>query len=141
LIERIADEHLRKAIQEEVRSLRNSREFGLVFERHFPENVSLPSHPIRRGARVTLRNSDTLEPIGVVLSVAGSEASVMDEKGGICRLPVDQLVVVKMFGEAVYPGLEDLGHVGRPSEHPPHIIINGENYHALQALQYIYEAS
>jgi adenine-specific DNA-methyltransferase len=52
LVAQIADEHLRKAIAAEVRELKRSKKFGLVFEEHLPETVRLPNLPIAEGELV-----------------------------------------------------------------------------------------
>lgn len=52
LLGRIEDDALRRALSVEVARLRESKDFGLVFERHVPENVRLLNHPIRRGVKV-----------------------------------------------------------------------------------------
>lgn len=140
LLERIEDSHLRAAIQTEIRTLKSSREFGLVFERHFPENVSLPSHPVRRGTKVRLRNADSPDALGIVSAVRGESAEVVCLDGGSRKIPRKNLVVVKSFGEAIYPGLEPLGEVNAAGDRAPHIVINGENYHTLQTLLYLFES-
>jgi hypothetical protein len=52
---------------------------------------------------------------------------------------VDELIVVKPFGEAIYPCLTPIGKVAKGGDRPWHAAINGENYHALQLLLYLYE--
>lgn len=44
-IAQIPDERLRKAIAAEVRELKKTKKFGLVFEEHLPETVRLPNLP------------------------------------------------------------------------------------------------
>ena len=41
LLSRVSDEALRAALEGEIARLRHARDFGLVFERHIPENVRL----------------------------------------------------------------------------------------------------
>lgn len=48
---------------------------------------------------------------------------------------------MKRFGEPAYPALEPLGSVRRAEDRPFHTVINGENYHALQLLRYLYRGS
>jgi len=50
-IEQTHDEALRARIAREVELLRDSRRFGLVFDRHVPESVRLPDHPVRKASR------------------------------------------------------------------------------------------
>ncbi len=52
LLGRVDDPSLRASLQVEVDRMRSTKDFGLVFEKHMPENVRLYSHPARRGLRV-----------------------------------------------------------------------------------------
>src|SRR4026209_1382500 len=49
LIAQIPDERLKKAIAGEVKALKKTKKFGLVFEEHLPETVRLPGLPVREG--------------------------------------------------------------------------------------------
>lgn len=49
LIARIADPWLRADLGKEAARLRDTKDFGLVYERHLPETSRLPNHPVRRG--------------------------------------------------------------------------------------------
>lgn len=139
LVERIPDPALRQSIEVELRALRSNREFGLVFERHFPENVLLPSYPVRRGSLVKLRGASTPEDVGIVTQIAAPNAAIRMADGELRHHHLDELVVIKRFGESIYPGLSSLGSINDDAEGRPHVVINGENYHVLQSLTYIYE--
>jgi adenine-specific DNA-methyltransferase len=52
LLVRVQDQDLRAAMSREVERLRDTKDFGLVFERHIPENVRLYSRPGKRGVTV-----------------------------------------------------------------------------------------
>ncbi len=54
-------------------------------------------------------------------------------------LPKSDLVVVREFGDAVYPGLVSTGRVARGGDKPAHVVINAENFHALETLLYTHE--
>lgn len=135
-IGQIGDETLRARIAREVELLRGSRRFGLVFDRHLPESVRLPGHPIRKGVKVTRRDESTP---GASWRVTGftdvaKSAAILDGDGG--EAPTDDLVVVREFGEPVYPGLRSVMRIANGAEDAPwHTVINGENYHVLQALR------
>lgn len=149
LIGRIADDHLRTELRAAAADLRKITDFGLVFEAHLPETVRLHHHPIRRGAKVTYRDiadqsifevvsvdktAVTLrrlrQPNGSALS--RPEADAVEDK----RAPLDLLVAVAEFGDSIYPGLRSLGTVTRGADRPAHVVIQGENHHALEALQF-----
>ena len=54
-------------------------------------------------------------------------------------LPVDALVCVAQFGEPIYPYLQPLGTVcNAPDSDLWHTLIEADNYHALQLLEYLY---
>lgn len=67
----------------------------------------------------------------------------VDEKfhpsGGEIDLPAADLVPIIKFGTPVFPGLVPTGEMLRGGDRPFHTVINGENFHALEALLYAYE--
>ena len=135
LIGQILDESLRGRLAREVELLRGSRRFGLVFDRHLPESVRLADHPIRKGIRVALRDESRAETWTVQrFTDRTREVAVLDGDGG--EQPVSDLIVVREFGEPIYPGLHSVERIANGSEDAPwHVVINGENFHALQALR------
>ena len=135
LISRIDDEALRDRLAREVDLLRGSRRFGLVFDRHLPESVRLPDHPIRKGIRVALRDESTVEAWTVDrFTDRTREVAVLSGEGG--ERHVSELIVVREFGEPIYPGLRSVERIENgPADAPWHVVINGENFHALQALR------
>jgi adenine-specific DNA-methyltransferase len=54
LIAQIPGEKLRLALAAEVKSLKRTKNFGLVFEEHLPETLRLPLLPVRPGELVAL---------------------------------------------------------------------------------------
>ncbi|MEV8274321.1 site-specific DNA-methyltransferase [Microbacterium sp. NPDC077184] len=147
LIERIADPHLRAQIAEEVAKLVERKDFGLVFQRHLPEDLEVPGTRPRRGDVVRLR-ADTDKQNYVVLSVRGGAASVIAVDAAKQTIEgrepathaFDDLVVVKDFSVPIYPGLEALGEISRGGDKPTHVVIEGENYYALETLLYTHES-
>jgi adenine-specific DNA-methyltransferase len=135
LIGQVADEALRARLAREVELLRGSRRFGLVFDRHLPESVRLPDHPIRKGVKVGLRDESTTDNWRVAGFTDTSRAiAILDGDGG--ERPTAELVVIREFGEPVYPGLRSVERIANgPEDAPWHTVLNGENYHALQALR------
>lgn len=135
LISRVDDDTLRTRLAHEVDLLRGSRRFGLVFDRHLPESVRLPDHPIRKGIRVALRDESSAETWVVDhFTDRTREVAVLSGDGG--ERHVSELIVVREFGEPIYPGLRSVERIENgPADAPWHIVINGENFHALQALR------
>lgn len=153
------DPVLAATLTREVDALRDGRKFGLVFNRHLPESVRLPNHPVKRGVKVALRNpqaaivngrsagraaqaaKDTTWRVTKVEKADTGErvAWLAGPDGEIETQPrqVADLVVIREFGEPVYPGLKSVGRIDRGKKgDPTHLVINGENHHALQALQF-----
>lgn len=146
LIERIPDPHLRAQIADEVAKLVEHKDFGLVFQRHLPEDLEVPGIRPRRGDVVRLR-ADADKRNYVVLSASGGAASVIAvdaakqtiEGSEPTTHPYDELVVVKDFSTPIYPGLAPLGEINRGDDRPTHVVIQGENYYALETLLYTHE--
>jgi len=147
LIARVGDDPLRAELAAALSDLRKTRDFGLVFERHLPETVRLPHHPFRRGAKVAFRDGHD-KSIFQVARLSKGEATIRrirrpdgsaldrDEKRETRIVPRSQLVVVAEFGDPIYPGLTHLGSIHRGGDKPAHLIVNGENHHVLEALQF-----
>jgi adenine-specific DNA-methyltransferase len=56
------------------------------------------------------------------------------------KFPISALAVVRSFGEPIYPALIPIDRVERGgTEKPWHVLINADNFHALQLLLYCYE--
>jgi len=135
LLEKVADPGLRAELRAAVDKVRAKRNFGLVFESHLPERVRLPEYPVRRGTTVVRRADKNSGPMKVE-GVRRSQATVMTDDGTRETVPVDDLVVVAEFGEPVYPGLTSVGSIRRGGDKPAHVVINAENHHALEMLQF-----
>lgn len=140
-IAEIADASLRQAIGEEVSKLKKRTRFGLVFEEHQPEVVPIHGARIKRGERVALRTGN-LTDIWRVLSIKNGHAQCEKDKDAAIResFPVAQLIVVRRMGAAIYPSLTPMDSVknGDPTQ-PHHILIEADNYHALQLMLFPYE--
>jgi len=136
LLGKIENVALRDELRAAVDRVRAKRSFGLVFESHLPERVRLHDHPIRRGVNVVRRDEADEAFQGTVEGVSRGEATVTVPDGSTHRVPVADLVVTAEFGEPIYPGLTRLGSIDRGGDKPAHIVINAENHHALEMLQF-----
>jgi len=148
LLDKVQDAALRADLRSQIDRLKQKRSFGLVFEQHIPERVRLPQHPIRVGSQVVTRDADdsptyevtSLEDgvatIEVIRDSDGAYLTAPEHDGHGEHAPIDSLVVISDFGEPVLPGFRYLGAVERGGDKPYHVVINGENHHALQALRF-----
>jgi len=139
LIAQIEDEALRDRLRTEVDRLTREKRFGLVFEEHLPELTPIYSAPIREGNRVARRDA-SLTDVWRVLSVDKEQALCLNPASSKRRrMPTDDLVVVRRFGEPIFPALTPVDRVQNgPDDAPWHTLIEADNYHALQLLEYLY---
>jgi adenine-specific DNA-methyltransferase len=139
LIAQIEDEALRDRLRTEVDRLTKEKKFGLVFEEHIPELTPIYRAPIREGIRVARREASLTE-VWRVLSVENGQALCLNPATSNQRqMPVDDLVVVRRFGEPIFPALTPVDRVQNgPDDAPWHTLIEADNYHALQLLEYLY---
>ena len=141
LISQIQDETLRNRIQEEVSKMAKQKKFGLVFEEHMPESTPLYDMPIKRGCNVMRRDSKDDKSIYVVLKVEGDTAVCVkpEQKDETVTFELKNIVRVAEFGEPIYPYLKPLDSVcNAPDSDLWHTLIEADNYHALQLLEYLY---
>lgn len=141
LISQIQDTELRDRIQKEVNKLSKQKKFGLVFEEHLPECTPLFDMPIRRGCNVMLRDNKEDKSIYVVMKIEEDKAicTKRENQGEIFTFSIPDIVRVAEFGEPIYPYLKPLDSVcNAPDSDLWHILIEADNYHALQLLEYLY---
>lgn len=142
------DPEMGKELEREFKVLSSRRSFGLNFERHRPESVELPGRPVRKGDKVrilpprgeTKKGDQRLWKVVGFDKSGGSKAArleVLNENDADNQIvPVDDLVVIAEFRDYIYPGLISTGKVERGGDKPFHTVINGENFHALEALTF-----
>lgn len=128
LVVQIPDERLKKAIGAEVRELKKNKKFGLVFEEHLPETLRLPKLPVKQGELVAKKRESGNELWRVKSIRKGSatleravEGYPLPSEIGV-EVPVNDLVVVRSFGDPIYPALVPVDRVARggPDSHLAH---------------------
>ncbi|MGW5599390.1 site-specific DNA-methyltransferase [Streptomyces rochei] len=138
-------------LEREFKALSSRRSFGLNFERHRPEAVELPQRMVRKGDKVrvlpergvTERGDQRLWRVVRIEKVTGGRVAHLElleaaePQAQVAAL--DDLVVVAEFRDPIYPGLVSTGRVVRGGDAPFHTVINGENYHVLEALTYTHK--
>ncbi|MBT1018014.1 site-specific DNA-methyltransferase [Canibacter sp. lx-72] len=139
LINQVQDQELRARLQAEVNKLSKQKKFGLVYEEHMPECTALYDAPIRVGSKVALKDKQ-ITAIYEVKGLSDSKAQCYD-KVTQCEieLPLEDLICIAEFGEPIYPYLEPVDSVcNAPDSSLWHALIEADNYHALQLLEYLY---
>lgn len=138
LIAKVGDPALRDALAVECRKLEKGKKFGLVFEEHLPEATPLYDIEIKPGMNVATRVQDG-GALFIVKSIADGKAVCIPHAGGEeTEFPIEDLVAVATFGEPIYPYLKKLDSVENGGGDLWHTLIQADNYHALQLLEYLY---
>lgn len=139
LIAQIEDIALRERIAKEVDRLSKQKKFGLVFEEHLPECTPLYDIPVKVGALVAKKTGE-VNDVYKVLGIEDNTAQCLHrESKEIADIPLDDLVTVAEFGEPIYPYLKPIDTVcNAPDSDLWHTLIEADNYHALQLLEYLY---
>lgn len=138
LIVDVKDTHLRDELRSALADMKRKQRFGLVFEEHIPETTALLGLPVGAESLVQRRDREGngLCKVQAVLD-GGKSARIVPIGGGETEVvPMSNLLVIKRFGDPIYPSLSPLGTVKRGGEKPYHAVINGENYHVLQLLKF-----
>jgi adenine-specific DNA-methyltransferase len=120
----------------------------LNFERHLPESVELPGRPVRKGDKVrvlpprgsTEKGDQRLWRVRSLERKNGRRVAQVElinsDEPEQQQVPAEDLVVVAEFQDYIYPGFVSTGKVERGGDKPYHTVINGENFHALEALTF-----
>lgn len=139
LISQIENVDLRQRIQKEVDRMSKQKKFGLVFEEHLPECTPLYDIPVKRGATVALKTGKINENFKVLMISDGKALCEKMDNHAQSEIPVEDLVTVAQFGEPIYPYLKPVDSIcNAPDSDLWHTLIEADNYHALQLLEYLY---
>lgn len=139
LIRQIEDPVLRDRITAETDKLLKQKKFGLVFEEHLPECTPLYEVPVRVGGLVA-KKTGYVSNIFLVTKIEEDAATCLNRETRVeSVIPLDELVTVAQFGEPIYPYLKPIDTVcNAPDSDLWHTLIEADNYHALQLLEYLY---
>ena len=139
LVTQIENPDLRARIAAEVEKLAKQKKFGLVFEEHLPECTPLWDIPVKKGGKVALKTGQVSDFYTVLQIEDGIATCLNKDKSATAAFKVDELVSVAEFGEPIYPYLKPIDKVcNAPDSDLWHTLIEADNYHALQLLEYLY---
>lgn len=136
----------------EIRSFADARQYGLVFEHNRPERMRLYGKDVVEGDIVQIlpqrgKSEDgTSRLLWRVVSIEGGYAnltayrttSYFDNTEDDRTVALSETVAVSEYDQPIYAGLCETGRVERGGDKPYQVVINGENYHALEALTFAY---
>lgn len=141
------DENLARDIKDYV----HGRKYGLVYEASKPEFVRMWKKPVVRGDIVnilpprgvmedTKSENDPSEIVYKVTAISKGKATLRNEETGeVVKASAGDIVALARFDKPIYAGLKEIGRIERGGDKPYHVVIDGENYHALQTLVYAYQ--
>lgn len=139
LVTQIENPDLRARIAAEVEKLAKQKKFGLVFEEHLPECTPLWDIPVKAGRKAALKTGHVNDFYTVLKIEDGVATCLNKDKSATAEFPVEELVCVAEFGEPIYPYLKPIDAVcNAPDIDLWHTLIEADNYHALQLLEYLY---
>jgi adenine-specific DNA-methyltransferase len=139
LLRQIPDPSLRSRLEEEFARISKNKKFGLVFEEHIPECTPLYGVAVKRGSTVAQKTGH-INDVYTVLKLDGDTALCRNKAtGDTMDIPLSDLVSVAQFGEPIFPMLQPIASVeNTPDSSLWHTLIEADNYHALQLLEYLY---
>ena len=139
LINQVEDKTLRERLMQEAARLTKQKKFGLVFEEHIPECTPLYGIEIKRGSTVA-KKAGAINDVYRVIKINSDEAECLRLASGEKEtIALSELVPVAKFGEPIYPTLQPIDKVeNAPDSDLWHTLIEADNYHALQLLEYLY---
>lgn len=139
LLEQVEDKALRARLEEEFQRLSKTKKFGLVFEDHIPECTPLYGIGIKVGATVA-RKAGQIKETFTVVRIDGTVAKCYNKLTRETHdIPLEELVPVAQFGEPIFPMLLPIDSIqNAPESSLWHTLIEADNYHALQLLEYLY---
>lgn len=134
----------------DIRAFAAQRQFGLVFEHNRPERLRLYGKPIMKGDVVQVlpergkKEDSNSQLLWLVNTVRGGVADLKPYQSpsydeNECKprsVAVDDVVPVAEYDQPIYAGLKETGRVERGGDKPYQVVINGENYHALETLAF-----
>ena len=138
LISQIENPELRARIEAELNRMNKQKKFGLVFEDHLPESVRLYDLPVKKNSLVVEKNGG--KTVFKVLAISDGIAECVERDSDKTKsFKVEELVVIAEFGTPIYPYLKPIDSIcNAPDSDLWHTLIEADNYHALQLLEYLY---
>lgn len=141
-IEEIAK--VRPDLADQVKRYVKNHSYGLVYEQNIPDAVRLWTKEPKKYDKVHILPErgkfDKEENFKewYVSDIVDDTATLTDGKE-VKVVPVVDVVPVVNHRDSIYPGFKVIDKVERGGKNDPyHMVINAENYHALEALSYAY---
>lgn len=121
-----------------------SHSYGLVFEENLPESVRLYTKASAVGDTVNIlpergEKESAENSVPWVVKKIDSDGALIKHEDDTKTVPLEDIVPLVSYKDVIYPGLKVIDKVERGDKGDPyHMVINAENYHALEMLLYAY---
>lgn len=137
-------EKLDPELARQIRKYVRDHAYGLVFEHNLPESVRLYTKKAAVGDTVNIRpargekeKAENKIPWNVKEIINGQ--ATIENGQDSKKVAVEDLVPIVSYRDVIYPGLKEVDRVERGGKDEPYqVVINAENYHALEMLTYCY---
>ena len=128
----------------QIRKYVHDHNYGLVFEHNLPEAVRLYTKTATVGDTVNIRpnrgekEKDENKVAWNVKDIQDGMATIENGKDER-KITIEDLVPIVSYHDVIYPGLREVDRIERGDKDDPYqVVINAENYHALEMLTYCY---
>lgn len=128
----------------QIRKYVHDHNYGLVFEHNLPEAVRLYTKTATVGDTVNIRpdrgekEKDENKVAWNVKDIKDGMATIENGKDER-KITIEDLVPIVSYHDVIYPGLREVDRIERGDKDDPYqVVINAENYHALEMLTYCY---
>lgn len=137
-------EKINPELARQIRKYAKEHSYGLVFEKNLPEAVRLYKKKPAVNDVVNIlpergKEEKDENKVAWVVKELNSGIATLIREDESKEVPVEDIVTLVSYKDVIYPGLKEIDRVerGNPDD-PYHMVINSENYHALEALTYAY---
>lgn len=137
-------EKLNPELARQLKKYVKDHSYGLVFEHNLPEAVRLYTKTPTVGDTVNImpergKKEKAENSVPWVVKYIDGDDAVIEHDGETKAVSVNDIVTLVSYRDVIYPGLREIDRVerGNPDD-PYHMVINSENYHALEAFAYCY---
>ena len=137
-------EKLNPELARQIQKYVKDHSYGLVFEHNLPEAVRLYKKIPIAGDTVNVlpqrgENEADENKIPWIVKAVKDGVATIEHDGEQKDISFGDVVVLVSYRDVIYPGLKEIDRIERGDPNDPyHMVINSENYHALEALAYAY---
>ena len=135
---------LNPELAQQVQRYVKEHSYGLVFEQNLPDAVRLWTKKPAKGDKVNILpprgafDTEENNKVWYVIEIVDGMATLSDGQE-VQMVSAEDIVPIVGHKDEIYPGLKVIDKVERGEANDPyHMVINAENYHALEALCYAY---